>query len=149
MTSPAKSKDLLKVKIKKSHLTPAHFSINGVIQIQGGPNIHLGHNLTVGQTTEKPLRPEEPSINPHALERLKAFDEEVNQRHRTLVARHIGSDWRYLGRELAGFSNAQMDHLEENFKAGKYTFHEMVYQLLLKWKTRRRARRRWASWRGP
>ena len=44
------------------------FHSSGVIQIQGGSNIHLGHNLTVGQTTEKPLRPEEPSINPHALE---------------------------------------------------------------------------------
>ena len=50
-----------------------------------------------------------------------------------MVSQNVGSDWRYLGKELAGFSNAQMDQFKESFEANKYSFDEMIYQMLLKW----------------
>lgn len=49
------------------------------------------------------------------------------------VSRQVGSNWRFLGKELAGFSNSQMDQLEEPFRANLQPFDEVIYQMLLKW----------------
>lgn len=59
--------------------------------------------------------------------------EEVTNLHRLAVDVHVGSGWRFLGKELAGLSNGQMDQLEEPFKANQYPFREVIYQMLLMW----------------
>ena len=60
-------------------------------------------------------------------------ESEISTLHRLAVDCHVGSDWRLLGKELAGFSNGQMDQLEEPFKANQYPFREVIYQMLLMW----------------
>lgn len=60
-------------------------------------------------------------------------EDDITNFHRLAVDCHVGSDWRFLGLELAGFSNGQMDQLEEPFKANQYPFREVIYQLLLMW----------------
>lgn len=60
-------------------------------------------------------------------------DEEVTRKHHLAIVSFVRSKWRHLGRELGGFCNAQMDELEEKFKANLIPFEEMIYQLILKW----------------
>jgi len=64
---------------------------------------------------------------------LLASNKEIVNQHRITVSSQVGSNWRQLGYELGGFSNSQMDQLEEKFKAEIITFDEMTYQLILKW----------------
>lgn len=58
--------------------------------------------------------------------------EPIAHQHREAVSHHIGIDWRFLGQEL-GFSNGEMDHLEEGMKSDKYDHQEMIVKLLLHW----------------
>ncbi len=60
-------------------------------------------------------------------------EEEITNLYRLAVDCHVGSDWRFLGKELAGLSNGQMDQLEEPYKANQYPFREVIYQMLLMW----------------
>ena len=48
------------------------------------------------------------------------------------ISRHIGSDWRFLGRRL-GFSNGEMDQLEEGKTSDKYDCQELIVKLLQQW----------------
>ena len=64
---------------------------------------------------------------------MLASDREISNQHRITVSSHVGSNWRHLGNELGGFSNSQMDQLEEKFKAQLIPFDEMICQLILKW----------------
>ena len=64
---------------------------------------------------------------------LLVSEEEVTRKHRLAIVSFVGSKWRSLGYELGGFCNAQMDELEEKFKANLIPFEEMIYQLILKW----------------
>jgi len=60
-------------------------------------------------------------------------EDPVTTDHRLAVSTQVGSNWRFLGKELASFSNSQMDQLEEPFKANMQPFDEVIYQMLLKW----------------
>lgn len=60
-------------------------------------------------------------------------EEDLTNHHKLAVDCHIGSNWRFLGQELAGLSNGQMDQLEEPFKINQYPFREVIYQMLLLW----------------
>ncbi|KZS18005.1 Receptor-interacting serine/threonine-protein kinase [Daphnia magna] len=128
-------KDTIKAKINRRNLSAAPFYLNGAIQINNASNVHLGNSVSIGNNPsieiQKPPEPK-PELSP-ALTALFENEEEVTNLHRLAVDSHIGSDWRFLGQELAGFSNGQMDQLEEPFKANHYEFREVIYQMLLMW----------------
>ena len=60
----------------------------------------------------------------------------INRDDIKVVARHLGSSWKALGRELQ-FSTGQLETIEHDFHLDG--LNEMICQLLEQWKSRQRA----------
>jgi len=113
--------------------SPATISINGVINIHNASNVHFGHTYRNESIAQNSVLPEPIVEKSDKFKGLLASDREISNQHRITVSSHVGSNWRHLGNELGGFSNSQMDQLEEKFKAQLIPFDEMICQLILKW----------------
>ena len=71
---------------------------------------------------------------------LLESEEDLTVKQKLAVSSQIGSNWRLLGHELAGFSNSQMDQLEEPFRANMQPFDEVIYKMLESWEERSKSR---------
>jgi len=113
------------------------YELKGVVQIQNASNVHLGHLVTFDNGKGKDCKPEDPTfkLTPQ-VEAMFENNQEMTHKQRQAVVSQVGADWRFLGRELANFSNPQMDQLEAPFKAHQQPFSEVVYQMLLQWEER-------------